>query len=299
MSKWPKRLLVAAVAVVLIVGAGASTVFMTTERKLGTVHDFAMSPIAVPTDAASLERGRHIASSLSSCVECHGADLGGKIFIDEAPIGLFVASNLTRGEGGVGDRYSDQELARAIRHGVRADGTPLLFMPSQVFQNLSDEDLGALVAYIRSVPAVDRTFPTSKVGPVGRALYLAGKFPLLPVELVAHERPARAAVASGLTPQYGQYLAEIGGCLDCHGPQLAGGAVAGAPPGTPPAPNLTPAGVLASWGEAEFVRAMRTGQRPDGTVINPFMPWPYIGQMTDEELGALWLYLETAEPVGR
>jgi hypothetical protein len=56
--------------------------------------------------------------------------------------------------------------------------------------------------------------------------------------------------------------------------------------------------VLASWGEADFISAMRTGQRPDGTVINPFMPWPYIGQMTDEELGALWLYLETVEPIG-
>jgi cytochrome c553 len=299
MSKWLKRLLVAVGAVVHIVGASASTVFMTTERKFGQVHEIAMASIAIPTDPAGVERGRRIASSLSSCVECHGTDLGGRIFIDVPPLGLFVASNLTRGEGGVGDRYSDRDLARAIRHGVRADGTPLLFMPSQVFQYLSDEDLGALVAYIRSVPAVDRSFPASKVGPVGRALYMAGKFPLLPVELVAHERRAPAAVAIGLTPEYGQYLAEVGGCLECHGKQLAGGLVVGAPPGTPPAPNITPAGVLATWTETDFVRAMRTGQRPDGTVINPFMPWPYLGQMTDEELGALWLYLERVDPIGR
>jgi mono/diheme cytochrome c family protein len=298
MSKWPKRLLFAAGAVLFIVGAGASTVYVTSERKLGKVYDLAMAPVAIPTDAAGVERGRHLAGAVAICVECHGADLGGRIFIDVAPLGLFVASNLTRGMGGVGDRYRDQELARAIRHGIRADGTPLLFMPSQVFQHLSDEDLGALVAYIRSVPAIDRNFPASKVGPAGRALHLAGKFPLLPVELVAHERPAPAAVAIGLTPQYGQYLAEVGGCLECHGPRLTGGPVAGAPPGTPPAPHLTPAGVLASWGEADFISAMRTGQRPDGTVINPFMPWPYIGQMTDEELGALWLYLETVEPIG-
>jgi cytochrome c553 len=299
MSKWLKGLLVVAGLIVVIVGAGASTVFLTTERKLGTVHEVAMAPLAIPADPASVQRGHHIASSLSSCVECHGIDLGGKVFIDAPPLGLFVASNLTRGEGGVGDAYSDQELARAIRHGIRADGTPLLFMPSQVFQHLSDEDLGALVAYIRSVPPVNRRFPASKVGPVGRTLYLAGKFPLLPVELVAHEQRAPVAVTAGLTPRYGQYLAEVGGCLDCHGSQLAGGVVVGAPPGTPPAPNITPAGVLATWTRDDFVRAMRTGLRPDGTSINPFMPWPYIGQMTEEEFGALWLYLERVEPIGR
>lgn len=297
MSRWLKRLLVVVGAVVVTVVAGASSIYMATERKLSQVHDVAMAPIEIPTDSASLERGRRLATSISICVECHASDLGGSVFIDEAPIGLLVASNLTSGAGGIGAEYTDQELARAIRHGVRADGTPLLFMPSQVFQHLSDEDLGALVAYLRSIPPVDRVLPASKVGPLGRTLYLAGKFPLLPVERVAHEQPARAAVEIGQTPQYGQYLAEVGGCLDCHGKQLAGGPVAGAPPGTPPAPNLTPAGVLASWDEADFIRAMRTGQRPDGTVINPFMPWPYIGQMSDEELGALWLYLKSVEPV--
>lgn len=298
MSKWPKYLLIVVGAVVLIVGLGASTVFLSTERRLGRSHEVAMPPIEIPTDSASVERGGRIATAIALCMECHGSDLGGTIVVDAAPLGLFVGSNLTRGAGGVGSEYTDQELARAIRYGLRADGTPLLFMPSQVFYHLSDDDLGALVAYIRSVPPVDRVLPKSKVGPVGRALYMAGKFPLLPAELIDHESPPPASVEFGQTAEYGSYLTRVGGCLDCHGPQLAGGPVPSAPPGTPPAPNLTPAGVLATWSEADFIKAMREGQRPDGTMINPFMPWPYIGQMTDEELGALWLYLESIEPIG-
>lgn len=299
MTRWPRRLLIAAVLVVLVVTFGASTVYISTERKLKEVHDLPMALIEIPTDSASLERGRHLATAVSVCVDCHGPDLGGKVFIEDPAIGLLVASNLTQGAGGVGDRYTDQELARAIRHGIRADGTPLLFMPSQVYNNLSDADLGALVAYIRSLPPVDRTFPPSKVGPVARALYLAGKFPLLPVELIDHQRRAPQVVEAARSAEYGGYLVALGGCYDCHGPRLTGGPIPGMPRGTPPATDITPAGAMAGWTEAEFIHAMRTGQRPDGTMISPVMPWPYLGQMTDDELGAIWLFLMTLEVAGK
>ena len=94
--------------------------------------------------------------------------------------------------------------------------------------------------------------------------------------------------------EYGRYLAQVSGCHGCHGTGLSGGRVAG-PPDLPLASNLTPAG-LAAWTEADFVRALREGRRPDGSAINEFMPWRGYGAMTDTELHALWLYLRSVPP---
>jgi len=82
----------------------------------------------------------------------------------------------------------------------------------------------------------------------------------------------------------------VGGCTGCHGPELVGGP--SHEPGAPPAANLTPAGI-GTWTEADFFKALRSGVRPDGTAINPAMPWASSGRMTDDELRALWLYLRT------
>jgi hypothetical protein len=83
----------------------------------------------------------------------------------------------------------------------------------------------------------------------------------------------------------------VSGCRGCHGLKLSGGRVAG-PPGIPPASNLTPTG-LGNWSEADFEKALRTGKKPDGTIINDFMPWQLAGKMTDEELHAIWVYLKS------
>jgi hypothetical protein len=84
----------------------------------------------------------------------------------------------------------------------------------------------------------------------------------------------------------------VGGCVYCHGDDLRGGIKEG-PPGTPVSVNLTPTGPTAQWSEAEFATALRTGMRPDGTAINPFMPWRLTRLMTDEEITAVWTYLKT------
>ena len=99
----------------------------------------------------------------------------------------------------------------------------------------------------------------------------------------------------GVTAEYGKYLADNAGCPSCHGPGLSGGKIPQAPPDTVPAANLTPTG-LGQWTEADFVRTIRTGTRPDGRVLDTFMPWPYYSQMTDDELGAIWRYLQSVPP---
>lgn len=276
-----------AAAALLAVGV----VYAATEMRLRRTFEVPLTELSIRGDSATVARGRHVAVALGKCVDCHGADLGGKPFIEVPPLAMLYASNLTRGAGGVGARYSDAQLLRAIRHGVSAEGRPLLFMPSNEFFYLSDDDATALVAYIRSLPPVDHTLPRSKVGPVGRGLYLSGKLPLVPAELIDHTA-SRPTPAPGVSVEYGAYLATVGGCKGCHGETLSGGPIPGTPPEWPPASNITPTG-LAPYDEAAFFRAMRDGVKPSGVKINEFMPYRLTKEMSDDEIRAVWMYLQS------
>ena len=279
--------------IVLLVAA----VYGVSEAKLRKTYDGAgTTPMNVTSDPAQLARGRHLVTAVAKCVECHDADLGGKVMIDEAPMGTIVASNLTRGKGGVGGSYTDAQLERAIRHGIRPNGRALVLMPSDEYQNLSDADVSAIISYLRTVSPVDRQHGTSHLGPVGRALYAAGQLPFIPAERMDHARTgARTAPPAGPTREYGQYLVSVGGCRGCHGPNLVGGP--SPEPGAPPAANITPAGPIGQWSEAQFFTAIRTGTRPDGSKILEFMPWKSMSRHTDDELHAIWLYLQTVPRV--
>lgn len=291
MGRWTRRILIAAGTVAGIAALAAGGVYAASEMQLRRTYEVAERPLAVRPDPATLEQGRHLATAIGKCSDCHGEGLGGKTFIDDAALGVIQAPNLTPGLGGVKD-WSDAELERAIRHGVAPTGRALLAMPSAEFYHLSDRDLESLVAYLRSLPPVDRELPASALGPLGRALLVSGKLPILAAAQIDHAAPRPAAPAPGVTREYGEYLATVGGCRGCHGPELVGGPIAGTPPDWPPAANLTPA-AIGRWTEADFVRAMRGGKRPDGTDIRaPYMPWPLAGQMTDDELRAVWIYLQ-------
>lgn len=288
MKKWIRRLaigiggLVAVVLLLVAVAYGVST------RKLNREWEVAGAALPVTRDPAQIARGRHLATAVSKCTECHGQDLGGKVFIDGMPMGVLIADNLTAGKGGVLPRYTDAQLEAAIRHGVGPDKRGLLIMPSEEFQHLSDEDAAAIIAYIRSVPPVDRELADSRVGPLGHVLYATGQLPLMPAEIIDHTPRARRAPPAGVTREYGQYLVSVGGCTGCHGSNLGGSSGHG-----PASPNITPAGVVARWSEADWIRAMRTGKRPDGTAIKDPMPWKAVGMMSDDELRAMWMYLHT------
>lgn len=285
--------------VVVLVALALAVVYGASETRMRRTYDVEPGTVAIPAGAEALRAGAHL-TVVRGCVDCHGADLGGTVFIDEQPMARLTASNLTRGRGGVGERYSDTDWVRAIRNGVAPDGRPLLFMPSHEFHPLGDEDVGALVAYLKSLPAVDRDLPASSVGPVGRALFLAGELPLIPAEMIDHKAPRSLPPAKGATAEYGGYLAT--GCTGCHGPGFSGGKIPGTPPDWVPAANITPdpATGIGGWTERDFFRAMREGKRPDGSDLDPIMPWKGLGQMTDMELQAIWAYLRTvpAKPRG-
>jgi len=265
--------------------------------RINKTYAIAAESIAVPTDQASIERGRHLATAIGKCTDCHGGNLGGAVFLDVESPPLFraVAPNLTRGQGGVGGQLSDADFARAIRHGVGPGGKPLVVMPSDDFYTMSDADVGALIAYIRSLPPVDSQLPPTEIRPLGQILFAARQLPPFSAEVIDHSQVGKAAPPAGITPEYGRYLAMNGGCTGCHGPGLSGGAIPGVPPDFPKAQNITPAGI-GSWSEGDFFRALREGKRPDGSAINPFMPWMATRQMTDNEIKALLAYLRTVPP---
>jgi cytochrome c553 len=280
MRKWVKR---------TGIGLGSIVIYAASEVRLKKAVELTSAPFTAAPDPARLERGKHLATAINKCVACHEADLGGKVFIEAGPLGTIIAPNLTTGRGGVLASYTDAELERAIRHGVRRDGRAIKIMPAPEYYHLSDDDLAALIAYLRTVKPVDRELPATTIGPLGRALYLFGQLPLLPAEEMDHAA-RRETAAPGVTVEYGAYLAMVGGCKGCHGMDLAGGP--SPEPGAPPAANLTPAGI-GPWSEQDFFTALRMGRRPDGTTIDPFMPWALTAAMTDDEIRALWMYLKT------
>ena len=285
--------------VVLVLGLAWAAVLLGSDTRLNQKVDVPREAIPVPTDITSIQRGQHLASGVAACVDCHGPNLAGRIFIDDPALGRIVSPNLTRGRGGIGAIFADPDFVRAIRHGVDPSGRPLLVMPSNDYNHFSDADLGAIIGYVRSLPAIDTSLPSNEIRTVGRILFAIGQLALQPAASLDHFAPRPAPARPGVTPEYGEYLAETAGCPTCHGPGFSGGKIPQAPPNAVPAANITSAG-LGAWSDADFVRAMRTGMRPDGRVLNTSMPWPYYAQLTDDELRAIWRYLQAvpARPTG-
>ena len=271
--KWVKRFFYLIGGIVLLIILALGTIWVITSVRMSERYEVAARPIPVPTDSAGIARGRHLAFAIGKCAECHGQDLGGQMVSDDFIFARLASANLTSGQGGLGSRYDDATLARAIRHGINENGKALRVMPSEAFQYMSDEDVGALVAYIRSVPPVNREHPKARIGPLARVLSIMTPFPLVPPRVVDHQRVPPASMPEEQSVAYGKYLADVGGCTGCHGPGLSGGAMG---PGKP-ASNLTSAGI-GTWTEADFIRALREGKRPVGADIDSTaMPWKMAG----------------------
>jgi Cytochrome c. len=245
----------------------------------------------IPTDSAAIERGHHLVLAVGKCVACHGDNLGGKLGSDNFVFARLASANLTRGKGGIGQTFSDSDYVRSIRYGVRPDGKPVIFMPSDHFNSFSDADLGAIIAYIKTVPPVDAIFPPRRIGPIMRIISLVADFPLIPAAKIDRKAPRAAVVQQGVTLEYGHYLVKTGACAGCHNPNLSGG---GKVDGVPAA-NLTPTGI-GKWSEADFTKALRAGIRPDGRILSAVMPWPYTRNLTDDEIRAMWMYVQTVQP---
>lgn len=287
MWRWARRIAGGTIALVLL---SAASLLGFSAQRAQSKYDVPVHSLAVVYDSATIARGAHLAT-IRGCSDCHAPTMGGAIVIDDPAIGRLVSSNLTNGRPG--GALSDLDWERAVRHGVRADSTPLALMPAHEFTGFSDEDLAAIVAWTRSLPPVSDSLPAMRIGPVARALHTAGELVLYPAEVIDHSaaHPARVVVSPDAT--YGKYLAA--GCTGCHGATYSGGKIAGGPPDWPPAGNLTPTG-LKMYDEARFFTLMRTGKRPDGTSVRAPMDPRITSVMTDVELRAIWAFLQTLPP---
>jgi mono/diheme cytochrome c family protein len=260
---------------------------------LNRTHTNPVQQLTIAGTPERLARGEKLAQACTGCHSPNGQfPLAGQDFTADGgpPVGTLYASNLT--PGGELKDWSDGEIVRAIREGIHQNGRSLLIMPSSNFRNLSDEDVQALVAFLRTQPAAPATPPTN-INLVGALLVTVsgGAF------LTAQEPVTDVVVAppAGPTVEYGQYLAtSIGGCRDCHGANLAGGTAD--PNGPPAGPNITTVGQ--HWSEEDFMRAMRTGQKPDGTMLSDDMPWKEVNAFaSDDDLRALYAYVRSLPPV--
>lgn len=292
--RWP----VSVLAAVLAIGfALVGVVDLRGVYTLNAIHANPLNPVKVSATSDQVARGQHLANF---CAFCHSTTTalpldGGAASMVSSPngsgLGILYAPNLT--PGGPLKEWSDGEILRAIREGVDKDGHALIIMPSDAFRSMSDSDVQAVVAYLRSQPAVARTTPPRDFNLIGTLLLGAGLFP------TAVQPPITGPV-TGPTPavsaDYGGYLVSLSGCRQCHGVDLAGGSPGRGPP---PGPNLTL--IVPKWSEDQFVQTIRTGKDPIGYSLRPdMMPWKqFSAAFTDDELKAVYAFLHALPPIQR
>ncbi len=272
-------ILVVAIGVLYFMGNG----------KVNATVDVPAESLAVVADSATLARGEYLVK-IHACADCHGEGLSGQVMIDAPPF-LASATNLTSGEGGIGGTYTDADWERAIRHGVGPGGRQLVpMMPSPLFNALADDEVAAMIAYLKTVPTVDNAeLPASEVRPLGRILTGVGAFYMASTNIDQSAPHPAAAPAYAATVEYGEYRTTTI-CTYCHGADLKGGTEP-VEPGTPLPPSLAS---VKGWSLDDFKSTMRTGTTPGGHEMNPaIMPWTAFAHMTDTELEALHSYLNT------
>lgn len=293
MNRWIRRGLWVASAGVAFAAAAVVAGTQLAETKMNRRVDVRPAPVALREDAAAVERGRYLFAS-RGCVDCHGKDGAGRTFVDDGKGLKLAGPNISPGPGSVVAAYGANDWVRTLRHGVKPDGRPLMIMPSEDYNRLTDGDVAALVAYVRSLAPVSGGRAVLQLPLPVRVLYGFGAIEDAAAK-IDHRLPPATPVAEGVTKEHGQYVANM--CVGCHGPQLAGGRIPGSPPDWPAAADLRPGaqGVLARYPDADtMLRMFRTGRRPDGSAVQ-VMPFESLREMNDVDARALHLYL-TSRP---
>ena len=243
MKKILKWLGFVAAGLAVVVLAVSAYVFIVSSRELTATHSVTgVAPLAIPTGANEIEEGRRLAA-LAGCMHCHGETLGGQLVHDFPNLARFVAPNVSA----VQKNYSDAQLDAAIRHGVKADGTGMLFMPAEMFHHMSDADAARIIAFVRTVPAVEGTKDRMEIRSLGRALIAKGDFKTGPRAIAEMAPPVNSFDAADPV-SHGKYLV-MNLCTECHAQSLEGIPMAKSPPLT----------VAKSYSLEQFGRLMHDG----------------------------------------
>lgn len=207
-----------ALGLALLAGVGATTWWVLDRRALAlaaTPYDVPLESVAIPTDEAALVEGERLAW-LHGCHGCHADSMQGKIFVEEPRVIRLVAPNITQAIQG----YTDPELVRLIRHGVKRNGTAAFAMPSGGFYHLSDADVGRLIAHLRSAPVRGDTWPPTELRILTKIALLRGDVPT-DAGTMDHRAPRIGEGGDTSVVALGQYRAATI-CTECHGISLRG-----------------------------------------------------------------------------
>jgi len=292
MKLWIRRSLITVAALVGLVAAAVFAGTQLAERKMNRKVEVAVQGVAVPADPAAIERGRYLFAS-RGCSGCHGANGAGHTFIDDGQGMKAHSPNITRGAGSTTLAYQPADWDRTVRHGVKPDGRPVFIMPSVDYNRLTNADLGALVAYVQSLPPAAGQGAQFQLPLPLRVMYGFGAIPDA-ASLIDHTLPPQQPVAEGLTVEHGRYVANL--CIGCHGAKLEGGKVPGGPPDWPAAARLAPGAgsvIATRYADAEaFVKMLKAGKRADGSAI-AVMPFETLSALSDIDARALHLFLKS------
>lgn len=269
--RWIVRGLLALGALLLL---AAVVVYAGSEWVIRKGHAVPLAEVAIPADAASIAEGARVAR-IANCRDCHGGNGEGRILFEDPMLGRIASPSLAR----VAANMTDAELVRAIRHGVHKDGSSLFIMPTYALGHLSDQDVGRIVAWIRTLkPGPKDSQATMAYGPVGRALILAGKLPAMAssAKLSQPERPA----------DFGRYVADFA-CLACHKLHQDGTME----DGTTKVPALAP--LVGAYDPARLKKLLRTGvgTKPDHGLMSVVARESFF-VLTDPEIDAIQAYLK-------
>jgi len=264
-------------------------VYFSTEKIYNRKHAIVLQDLDLNPDSALLADGQRLIQA-KGCNDCHGSDLGGKVFIDDPAMGFITGPNLTRGKGGLPASFTARQWLMALQHGVHPDSTTLFIMPSYEYTQLSEHDMRAIIAYGLQLPPVDRVVPPSAMRPLGRILTDLDKLPIAVAEKIDHSKTLSKTVTPEISASFGAYVAVS--CTGCHKTNLKGGdAVI---PGSPPVADITSSGNVGKWSEEQFIKTLHSGITPEGkTLDSKFMPWPATQAYTTVELKALYTYLRS------
>jgi mono/diheme cytochrome c family protein len=298
MKRVYKRVLLGVVAVIVVgaltLGTYAFAQAHAFDTSMQKVYGLELPTVTRSTDAAVLSRGKHIAESIGGCAarDCHGADLAGGRTLSMGPLGEITGPNIT--SGGMLAVYSDGELARLIRSGVKKDGRSVRMMPVSDFYWLPQSDIDALISYLHSVPASNKPSGSTRVGLIGKVLDRRGMF-TFDVARVVEALPKEQPPAPEPTRNYGRFVVRL--CTGCHGETLSGGPIPGAPPSIPTPGNITMHETgIKDYAFDDFAQLLKTGKRKNGTQLNPFMAIDLTRNLDDVELKALWAELQARPP---
>ena len=256
-----------------------AVLYVLSEQALNRIYPVPAVTLSIPTDAESIQEGRRLATVRGCLPGCHGKAGEGAVMFDEPVVARIVAPNLTA----AAKKYSAEQLAGIIRNGVRPDGRSMLVMPSQAYATLTDQDLGRIIAFLKTMPEVPGPRASISPGPIGRLGLSIGKFKVAARHIAEDVAPAPAA---GEPAKQGRYLAQTI-CSECHGSALQGDAN---PSFT--SPSLR---VVTAYSPEAFTRLLRTGIAVGERTVGEMTTQSKnnLSHLTDAEIAALHTYLQS------